>query len=208
MNSDAKEQMLERVERVWHQTYQLEEIHRLATESPELAGAIYEFLELVVGIEHEATEPIAIRMRRDGRVRRYLEQSGFAAAAAVAPSSSVTTTSLIQNLRRATDMDVASIATALEVSTSFLVGLQDQLDRFPASARQEIARRMQAAVGLTSGTVAAFLVPRGARTAQRAARSRSGAASQPSSLTFEQFIANVGLSPEQATYWLSLRADA
>lgn len=207
MDYDVDAAMLEKVEHAWNQSHDLEDIHHLAAESPEHAGAIYEFVELLVTAEHSGSELTALRAQLDGRVRRYLEQSGFRLAASLSTAPSLQTASLVHNLTLASGLDVASIAAALEVSTSFVVGLQDQLERFPSRAREEITRRLQTALGLTPEAAAALLIPRSAKTAQRAARSRSGGGASPAILTFEQFVANVGLGPERVAYWLSLQTD-
>lgn len=209
MHADTLDDLLARVERVWEASHDIDEIHRLAATMPAHIAEVYEFLELLISLNSAMPEPINVRTRVDQKVRRYLEQQGFAdAAAAQLESAPTTPTTIIQALKSATGMDVTALAAAIEVSPSFLLGLQGRLGQLPLRACQEISRRAACLTDLPSQTFFALLDAAGSFPTTRSARRMVSEPVPADKGTYQSFIEGVGLTPEQVEFWLSLRGDS
>jgi len=210
--ADTVRLLLEQLEATWYMSRDSRLVDRLAADHPAHAEELYEFFADLVQAELDRDRPRPEFAAADERARRWLESGGFQAAAAAkaaAASSSNATNAgsptsttarpLLRLLRDETGESVGSLASALQLTSDFLVEISEHADVVPMAARLEIARRIEGAHGIDCArSLEALQVP--GRQFQRAAsRDRPYSSHVP---TFEELVQRSSLDAARKQEWL------
>lgn len=220
--NDQLPRLREEIERAWNVRRDIL-VHRLAEEHPAVADELYAFFADVIEAEDDMEQgrKHPERAETDRRVREYLEREGYRratevkAAAKAAPttteatatpmstesSTTRTPTTFVALLKRETGKSLATLATAMDVTPSFLMLMSDNGPSVPLKAQNEIIRRAKKTVTLTESEMrASFAI---APSPMQLAASRAGAF-KGKKKSYADLVRSSDLDPARKKYWLAL----
>lgn len=210
--ADNIQPLLEQLEEAWNASRDSRLVDRLAAGHPAHAEELYEFFADLVEAELQLDRPRPEFAVADERARRWLESGGFQAAAAAkaaAASSSratdagsptsTTVRPLLRLLKDETGEDVGTLATALGLTSDFLVEVSEHADVLPMAARVELARRIEHARGINRARSLEALTVPGRQFQRAASRDRPYSGHAP---TFQELVQRSSLDAERKQEWL------